>query len=143
MRISTKGRYALRIMIDLAQQQKDKFISIQEISLRQDISVKYLEAIIGILTRAGFLISSRGKNGGYKLNKEPKDYTTGSILKLTEGSLYPVACLETQTNVCPRSDCCQTFEFWKGLNKVINNYVEGITIEDLLSKSEKGNDYTI
>jgi len=142
MKVSTKGRYALRVMIDLAQHNNGEYISLKDISKRQEISAKYLEMIIGVLNKAGFVISLRGKSGGYKLAKAPVEYTVGSILKLTEGSLAPVACLEQPVNQCTRADKCVTLDFWKGLNTVIDNYVESITIEDLINKNI-GNDYII
>jgi Rrf2 family protein len=118
-------------MIDLALQDKDRFVSVQEISLRQGISEKYLEAILGILGRAGFLISQRGKGGGYKLARSPEQYTAGAILKLTEGSLSVVSCLE-EGGECPRADNCRTIDFWRGLNKAIDDYVESVKLSDLL-----------
>lgn len=145
MKISTKGRYALRVMIDLAVHNNGEFVSLKEISERQEISVKYLEAIIGILNKAGFVISLRGKSGGYRLAKLPSEYTVGSILKLTEGSLAPVACLEHEVNRCNRADKCITLDFWKGLGKTIDEYVESFTLEDFLIKRQNliGNDYSI
>lgn len=145
MKISTKGRYALRVMIDLAEHNNGEFISLKDISIRQGISIKYLEAIIGILNKAGFVTSLRGKSGGYKLTKSPSEYTAGSILKLTEGNLAPVACLESEINQCSRSEYCVTLGFWKGLSNVIDQYVESVTLEDFLTKKQNliGNDYNI
>ena len=145
MKISTKGRYALRIMTDLAMHGDDEFISLKEISERQEISMKYLESIVGILSRAGFVLSLRGKSGGYKLAKKPTDYTIGSILKLTEGSLAPVACLESEINECLRAEHCVTLPMWRKLDKLINDYLESVTIEDLIKRQNEliGNDYII
>jgi len=132
MKISTKGRYALRVMIDLAQHNNGEYISLRDVCERQEVSAKYLEMIIGILNKAGFVMSLRGKNGGYKLAKTPGEYTVGSIIKLTEGNLAPVACLEPPVNQCSRADKCITLDFWKGLYKVIDDYVESKTLEDLI-----------
>lgn len=135
MKVSTKGRYALRIMIDLAVNCTGNFIPSKEISKRQDISIKYLEQIISSLHRMGYLKSARGINGGYKLAKEPKDYTVGDILRATEGSLAPITCLEDEENQCPRNCNCTTLNFWEGLNKLINDYVDKHTIEDLIANN--------
>ena len=145
MKISTKGRYALRIMIDLAQHGGNEYISLKEISERQEISMKYLEMIVGILNRAGFVLSLRGKSGGYKLAKKSGDYTVGSILKLTEGSLAPVACLDCETNQCTRAEHCITLPMWQKLDKLIYDYLESVTIEDLIKRQDEliGNDLTI
>ena len=138
MKISTKGRYALRVMLDLAQMGQDKFIPLSEISERQEISVKYLEMIISMLCRAGLVLSLRGKSGGYKLAKPAKQYTVGSILKIAEGSLAPVSCAEEGKNPCPRLECCMTFPVWSRLNRVIDDYLESMTLEDLLKKNYSG-----
>ncbi len=145
MKISTKGRYALRVMIDLAQNNIEEFVPLKEISERQEISLKYLETIIGMLCRAGFVLSMRGKSGGYKLAKVPGDYTIGSILKLTEGSLSPVACLDSDANQCSRSAHCITLPMWQKLDNLINDYLESVTVEDLIRQQNefKGNDYII
>ena len=133
MMISTKGRYALRVMIDLARQNKDEFISLKGISERQQISMKYLEAIVAVLNKAGFLQSLRGKDGGYKLAKSPEEYTIGSVLKLTEGSLAPVACLEGGCDmVCQSADGCITLPLWQKLDGIIDSYLESVTLQDLL-----------
>ena len=129
MKISTKGRYALRIMTDLAINRNEKFISLKDISIRQQISMKYLEQIISVLNKAGYLVSSRGINGGYKLKKEPKEYIVGDILRVAEGDLTPVHCLNDE---CNRKSICKTYIFWKGLNEVITNYVDSKTLEDLI-----------
>lgn len=132
MKISTKGRYALRMMIDIAENGSNQKVSIKEISERQEISVKYLEQIVPNLTRAGLLRSERGAGGGYMLTKPPGQYTVGSILRAIEGKLAPVACLEDETNKCERSEHCKTLAFWTGLYEVIDNYVDSVTLEDLL-----------
>ena len=121
MKISTKGRYALRLMLDLALHEQSGYVPIKVIAERQDISDKYLEQIISILARAGFVKSVRGAGGGYKLAKTPEEYTVGMILRLTEGSLAPVACLEGEENTCPRQDSCSTLMVWKKLRKKMHN----------------------
>jgi len=137
MKISTKGRYALRVMLDLALNQTGGFIPLKDISERQDITVKYLEQIVIPLTRAGYLKSSRGTGGGYRLARSPKEYKIGNILRVMEGNLSPLACLEDDPNECPRSEICPTLSFWEGLNRTIEEYVDGITLEDLLKKDTK------
>lgn len=143
MKISTKGRYALRLMIDLAKNYDGKYITLKEVSKRQEISIKYLEQITTQLCRAEYLISVRGPKGGYKLSKEPKNYTVGDILRVTEGSLAPIACLEDEKNNCTRCGACATLEFWKGLYKVIEDYVNSITLEDLIKNSDENLNYSI
>lgn len=132
MMISTKGRYALRIMIDLAQNGDDKFISLKDIANRQEISMKYLEMIVSILHKGGMVTSLRGKAGGYKLSRKPEEYTLGAILKLTEGSLAPVYCLETGAETCSRASECITLPLWKNLDQLIDNYLEQYTLKDLV-----------
>ena len=143
MKISTKGRYALRVMIDLAENNTGSYIPLKDIALRQDISEKYLESIISALTKAHFLEGLRGKGGGYKLTREPSQYTVGSILELTEGSLAPVACLDGAPNRCPRATSCKTLAMWENFYKMIRDYFEGITLEDLLCSEVHGGDYVI
>ncbi len=143
MMISTKGRYALRVMIDLAEHDTGEYIPLKEIADRQEISEKYLESIISVLTKANYLTGLRGKGGGYRLTRRPEQYTVGSILKLTEGSLAPVACLECSPNRCGRSDDCRTLPMWEKLNKLIDDFFEGITIADLANDSEKQTNYSI
>lgn len=135
MKISTKGRYALRIMIELAQNKNDKPIPLKQISQKQDISAKYLESIISILNKHNFVFSTRGINGGYVLSKEPTEYTIGSILRVTEGSLSPVNCLECQPNRCKKSATCLTLPLWQNIDKMINDYLDSITLEDILNKN--------
>ena len=130
MKISTKGRYALRLMLDLALNNTGEYIKIKNISERQEISEKYLEQIVNVLNKAGCLKSVRGAQGGYKLAKSPKEYTVGMILRLTEGSLSPVACLEDDSE-CNRLNDCVTIEVWKQLDLAIKNVVDNITLGDL------------
>ena len=142
MKVSTRGRYALRLMIDLAQHNDDGYISLKEISARQDITVRYLEQIIAILLKAGFVQSFRGKSGGYRLTKVPGEYTTEEILKLTEGSLLPISCTAAPESPCPRAASCATLPFWRGLQQVIENYLHRVTLEDLMEQQKEiGCDY--
>ena len=145
MMISTKGRYALRVMIDIAVYSNGNYISLKDISARQEISVKYLEQVISLLNKAGFLHSLRGNNGGYKLAKEPSSYTAGDILRAAEGSLAPIASLQDEQNRCSRRDQCTTLSFWEQYYRVITDYVDGVTLQDLAdnAKAMAGNDYTI
>lgn len=131
MMVSTKGRYALTVMLDLAQQDPEKYISLREVAERQNISMKYLESIISTLNRAGIVRALRGKGGGYKLNRAPKDCSVGEILLLTEGSLAPVYCLEPGCG-CDRSSNCVTYPMWQQLDRLIDGYLSQISIEDLL-----------
>ena len=132
MKISTKGRYALRMMIDLAEHQEEGFVALKDIAERQGISKKYLEQIIPVLNRSGFLQANRGAQGGYRLAKPASAYTVKDILELTEGSLAPVACLDTEPAGCERSRTCATLSLWKGLQNVIEGYLAGVTLQDLL-----------
>lgn len=134
MLISTKGRYALRMMIDIAQHCEDGYVALREISGRQDISVKYLEQVAALLCRAGLLQSLRGNSGGYRLAKAPEAYTAGEILRAAEGTLAPIACLQTKSNTCARSGSCMTLPFWEGFYRTIENYVNGITLRDLVQQ---------
>ena len=143
MKISTKGRYAVRVMIDLAKQENGKCVAVRQIAERQDISEKYLEQIIGILNKAGFVKSIRGAQGGYRLTRDPSEYTIGDILRLTEGSLCPVSCLEGDVNDCPRVDTCETLYVWKKLQDAINDVVDHITIQDLICNEESGMNFSI
>lgn len=145
MRISTKGRYALRLLLDLAEHKNDGYIALKDIAERQNISKKYLEQIVPILNRSDILKTNRGFQGGYKLAKEPSHYTIGMILRVTEGSLAPVACVEQDPIECERCDYCLTLPLWKGLNKVVNEYLDGITLQDLLDwqKAKYANNYCI
>lgn len=144
MKISTKGRYALRLMIDIAINSGDRPVSIKDIARRQNISDKYLEQIISVLNSAGFVRSIRGAQGGYVLRKEISEYTVGMILRLTEGSLAPVSCVEKDAPVCDRMESCATIEVWRRLNDAINGVVDTITLADLVEWQNNNSDnYTI
>ena len=143
MMISTKGRYALRVMIDLAEHQTEGYIPLKEIAQRQEISEKYLESILKILVQKKFLTGLRGKGGGYRLTRDPEMYTVGSILRLTEESLAPVSCLEENAGTCSRSGQCRTLALWQGLDKVIQDYLESVTLADLIEQCPAGDDYVI
>ena len=134
MKISTKGRYALRLMVDLAEHKDSGFIALKDVAKRQNISKKYLEQIVPVLNGAGLLSTNRGNRGGYKLAKEPKEYTVGDILRITEGSIAPVSCLESDVNSCERKNLCQTLDVWEGLYKVVNEYLDSITVQDIVDK---------
>ena len=136
MKISTKGRYALRMMLDLAQHQQEGFITLKSIAERQNVSKKYLEQIVPLLNNARMLKTNRGYQGGYILAKSPEQYTVGEILRITEGSLTPVACLDDTPNLCERSGECPTLNIWQGLNKVIMDYLDGITLQDVLDRNQ-------
>ncbi|MGM9588606.1 MAG: RrF2 family transcriptional regulator [Faecousia sp.] len=143
MLISTKGRYALRVMIDLAEHQSEAFLSLRGIAQRQEISEKYLESIIRMLVKAKVVESLRGKGGGYRLKKAPDQYSVGSILRLTEESLAPVACLDENADLCPRAGKCRTLSLWRGLDQVIRDYLESVTIADLMEQGASGDDDVI
>ena len=132
MKISTKGRYALRLMVDLASEEQNNFVSLKEIAQRQKISAKYMEQIISVLCRSGLVTSVRGPNGGYRLTKPPDSYTAGEILRLTEGSLAPVPCIEENPMLCERCDGCATVELWRKLDSAISQVVNNITLADLV-----------
>lgn len=134
MMVSTKGRYALRVMIDLAQQQREGFLPLKEVAGRQALSEKYLESIIKGLVGGGLLEGVRGKGGGYRLTRKPEEYTVGEILRLMEGGLAPVACLTAEAEACARAEKCATLPMWKGLNQVINEYLDSITLADLITE---------
>lgn len=134
MMISTKGRYALRIMLDLAQNRECGYVSLTKIAERQRISVKYLEAIVAMLNKAGMVESQRGKEGGYKLTRRPEEYSVGSIVKLTEGSIAPVACLENDSAPCEHAPDCLTLPLWIKLEGVVDNYLESVNLKDLLER---------
>ena len=136
MKISTKGRYALRLMVDLAEHRDSGFIALKDVAKRQNISKKYLEQIVPVLNGAGLLATNRGNRGGYRLAKEPKEYTVGDILRITEGSIAPVSCLDSEINLCERKNFCQTLYVWEGLYKVVNEYLDGITVQDIVDKIE-------
>ena len=135
MKISTKGRYALRMMIDLAQNQGDGYVSLKDIANRQEISKKYLEQIVAILNKPDVLRTNRGYQGGYRLAKNANEYTVGDILRLTEGGLAPVSCLDNSPILCDRAEDCITLPIWKGLYKVISDYLDSITLQDIVDKN--------
>lgn len=146
MKISTKGRYALRVMLDLAINNTGEYVKVKQIAARQDISEKYLEQIIALLNKAGYVISTRGAQGGYRLAKNPEEYTVGMILRQTEGSLSPVACLDEGSAPCERCDTCETLEVWKALQDAINQVVDHVTLADLVRRHEErlqGMDFSI
>lgn len=134
MKISTKGRYALRMMLDLAEHQGDGYIALKDIAERQNVSKKYLEQIVPILNKADILNTNRGYQGGYRLARTPDQYTVGDILRITEGSISPVACLDKNPVECERAAECATLPVWQGLYKVIADYLDGITLQDILDK---------
>ncbi len=137
MKISTKGRYAVRVMLDLALNNTGECIKVKDIAYRQGISEKYLEQIIAVLNRAGYVISVRGAQGGYRLAKDPGEYTVGMVLRQTEGSLAPVACLDTGADECDREDTCETLEVWKRLYEAVNGVVDSVTIADLVESRKR------
>ena len=137
MKISTKGRYALRLMLDLALDDTGGYVTIKSISARQAISDKYLEQIIPVLSRAGFVKSARGAQGGYKLARPAEEYTVGMILRLIEGALVPVACMADKPNQCPRSAACVTLDVWKKIDEAVSGVIDNITLSDLV-KRERG-----
>lgn len=144
MKISTKGRYALRLMLDLAVYDTGDPIRIRDIAARQQISEKYLEQIISTLNKAGYVKSVRGPQGGYHLMKDPAQYTAGMILRLTEGSLAPVACLEDEVNACERQEDCVTLRLWQMLNQAVSDVVDRVTLADLAAwHGEKSGNYII
>lgn len=143
MKISTKGRYALRMLLDLAQHSSDGYVALKDIAERQGISKKYLEQIVPLLNKADLLRTNRGYQGGYSLSKSPSQYTVGEILRVTEGSLSPVACLQYDVNDCPRRGECITLPVWEGLYKTITDYLDGITLQDIIDRAAAGNDFCI
>ncbi len=144
MRISTKGRYALRLMLDLALNDAEHPVRIREIAARQEISDKYLEQIISLLHKAGYVRSIRGPQGGYLLTKRPEEYTVGMILRQTEGNMAPVECLSEGAVNCPRMDSCVTVMVWKRLNDAVSGVIDHITLEDLVNwQIEKNGEYII
>ena len=142
MLISTRGRYALRVMIDLAEHACDGYIPMKEVANRQDISLKYLEQIVPTLSKNGFVEGVHGKGGGYRLVKAPEDCIVGDILRLTEGDLAPVACLECGSKPCERASECRTYPMWAEFHKIVNNYFDGITLSDLM-KIDISDNYSI
>ena len=136
MIVSTKGRYALRVMVCFAQRGNEDYIPLKEIAEAEGISQKYLESIMTTLSKAGFVDAIHGKGGGYRLNRRPEEYTIGSILKLTEGSLNVASCTSQGAAACSRSSCCQTLPMWERLDRMIDEFFEGITLADLLQESQ-------
>ena len=136
MIVSTKGRYALRVMVYLALKGEEDFIPLKDIAEEESISQKYLESIMSVLSKAGFVDAVHGKGGGYRLNRSPEEYTVGGILKLTEGSLATVSCTTQGPSACSRSTCCQTLPMWERLDQMVDAFFEGITLADLLNESK-------
>ncbi len=144
MKVSTKGRYALRIMLDLALHDSGELVPLKDIAQRQEITLKYMEQIISPLAKAGYVQSLRGSSGGYRLSRKPSEYTAGGILRILEGPLVPTTCLEGDAVTCPRADYCPTLPFWQGLSKTINDYVDSVTLEDLVNEAlSRASDYVI
>ena len=137
MMISTRGRYALRVMIDLAEKETTEFIPLKEIAEEQQLSEKYLESIVKALVQNGLLEGVRGKGGGYRLKKKPEECTVGSVLRLTEVGLAPVACLEEDPMTCPRADQCRTLPMWKKLHGMLTNFFDSVTVADLMQTEDK------
>jgi Rrf2 family protein len=146
MKVSTKGRYAIRLMIDIGIQ-NNGYVRLKDVAKRQEISIKYLEQIVGSLQKAGLLLSSRGAQGGYRLAKDPAEYNIGEILRATEGSVAPVSCLDDEVNKCGRSNICATLDFWQGLYDVINDYLDSHNLAELMeiekNNQQKSIDYSI
>lgn len=142
MMISTRGRYALRVLIDLAEHDDGKYIPMKDVAERQGLSLKYLEQILPVLTKNKLVIGVHGKGGGYRLSRTPDEYTVGEILRLTEGNLAPVSCLESDANTCARAAECRTLKMWTDFFNLINNYFDGITIASLM-RTEIENNYVI
>jgi len=131
VKVSTKGRYALRLLLDLAEHRGEGFISLKEIAGRQGISKQYLEQIVSLLNTSSLLRTNRGKQGGYMLAKQPSEYTVREVLRITEGSLAPVTCLEEDVNLCEKAAYCKTLSMWTGLQKAINDYLDSVTLQDM------------
>lgn len=134
MLVSTKGRFALRMMVDLAQHVEEEKCSLKEISVRQGISLKYLEQIVPLLTHSGLIRSMRGARGGYHLSRRPDQYTVGEILRATEGNLLALPCLSDDVSTCTRKDGCVTLPFWSGLQQTIDQYMDSVTLQDLIAQ---------
>jgi len=139
MKISTKGRYALRTLVDLAQHSEEGLVPLKDVAARQGLSQKYLEQIVTVLSKAGLLNGVRGPQGGYKLVRNPSEYNMAEVLEVIEGSLAPVVCLDSDTNTCERCDTCATVEMWSGLYKAMTDYLTGITLQDLVDKANRAN----
>ena len=138
MLISTRGRYAPRVLVDLAEQNTSEYIPLKEIAVRQHISQKYSESIMTLLSKAGMVEGIHGKGGGYRLSREPADYKIGDVLRLTEGTLAPVSCLECGSDPCERADECRTLPMWIKLDEMINDYLDDISVADLMKQENKG-----
>ena len=143
MLISTRGRYALRVLIDIAEHQADGYLPLKEVAQRQEISEKYLEAILKVLVKERVLTGIRGKGGGYRLSRAPDQFTVREILQMTEESLAPVSCLDVGSEPCARAADCRTVGLWQGLNQVICDYLDRYTIADLMRAGEPGDNYII
>ena len=145
MKISTRGRYALRTMVDLAQHSGDGLVTLKDVAARQELSQKYLEQIVTQLSKAGFVRGTRGPQGGYRLSRDPKEYSVAEILEQVEGSLAPVECLEADVNTCERCSSCATVDMWTGLYKVVTDYLGNISLQDVVDRANAaaGNDYVI
>ena len=140
MKVSTKGRYALRLLLDLAEHRGEGFISLKEIAERQGISKQYLEQIVSLLNTSNLLRTNRGKQGGYMLAKQPAEYTVREVLRITEGSLSPISCLEEEVNRCEKATYCKTLSMWTGLQKVINDYLDSVTLQDMVEQCQESVD---
>lgn len=143
MKISTRGRYAIRVMIDLAEHNNGEYIPLMDIAKRQEISEKYLESIVAALSKNKLVNAMRGKGGGYRLAKAPDAYSIGSILRVTEGSMAPIACLEDEPNLCERAATCRTLKMWQDFYKLTHDYFENITLQDLLEENPDAGNYII
>ena len=143
MLISTKGRYALRVLVDIAEHQSESYIPLKEIADRQEISEKYLESITKELVKSRFLVGQRGKGGGYRLSRQPDQINVGEVLSAMEGSLAPVACLEEGAMPCVRASQCRTLDFWRGLDDAIRQYAASYSVADLMWNGQTVNDYVI
>lgn len=143
MKISTKGRYALRMLLDLAQHSADGYVALKDIAERQNISKKYLEQIVPLLNKSGLLRTNRGYQGGYMLSKPAEQYNVGEILRVTEGNLCPVACLQYEKNDCPRASECMTLFVWEGLYKTITDYLDGLSLQDIIDHSASNGNFCI
>lgn len=137
--ISTRGRYALRVLLDLAENQKEGYIPMKDVANRQELSLKYIEKIMPVLSKNNYVEGVHGKGGGYRLAKAPKDYQVGDILRLAEGDLAPVACLECDAKPCERASECKTLPMWKEFHKMVNDYFDGITLADLMKNNLSAN----
>lgn len=136
MMISTRGRYALRVMLDLAENRTEGYIPMKQVAERQELSLKYIERIMPVLSKNNYVEGVHGKGGGYRLSREPKDYKVGDILRLAEGDLAPVACLECGAEPCERAGECKTLPMWTEFHKMVNDYFDGITLADLMKKTQ-------